>query len=378
MRSDTISISARGAAPTGAQRYLVFRLDGKGNAALLNRAECNQVVFSVRQSLPRGNDAAVKALGGDTTQELTYLEKRNRLIAAFGSRKSRKAVKTAEDGKVSSQHLVGSTALENLLQSTNDGNSAGINGNNGNSAGINGNSGNGGNRKGLEARRRLLPPFEVDATKVAQIYPLEGLLPVRLRKAKGMKEEVMRRWKQARGRKKAAKEEADPGSEYVAYAVKKAAGMEEKKKAKQRLRLCVMAQQLLSFMRCRSVISVDTKSNDSARLGMMQEAFDHCANTFGTEMVDSEGSMVVSRQARDRVNLYLLALCLHIERFEVSVEALEKLSTDMRKPLPKLVDLLKELGCSPVKDGKKLRAMVLKTPLTFPKTKRNKAPPRRR
>jgi hypothetical protein len=102
------------------------------------------------------------------TNNLTYSERKSSLTESFGSRKKQRALKAMQSNIISTENISGVTAIEKSISKTDGSIKEADEIINATELAL------------VQHRLQLLPPFNLDATKVDDVYPMKSLIPLAL------------------------------------------------------------------------------------------------------------------------------------------------------------------------------------------------------
>lgn len=349
---------------TSGVQYLIGCFNPASSA--LELVECISPVFTLTRHLEK-QETIVENEDGPISQNTllrtdgkSKYQAKKELIETFGSRKAKRAKRSRERGRITTDSI--STGTKELLEKRSQ---ALID-----KAAAGGDTADPTATAFMAARRRMLPPFDLEATKVEDVYDFAAiiseedakiLLP-RVKELEGLLRKLSSAMLVERQKKK-------PLPTFIHRHLLRLHQIEPKLRKKNLVRVAYMHALIQMTALPRRVKSL---ADGASPPQLPEKLLERGLGTFALP----EGNNTWNRTSFhvDKLLIYACVVALALENFTVDPSLL---AGDLHAPVAKLKELFKELGCLPVRrkaeeDKKARQVMMLNVPLKFPIRRKRK------
>ncbi|KIY47633.1 RNA polymerase I associated factor, A49-like protein [Fistulina hepatica ATCC 64428] len=286
-----------------------------------------------------------------------YREARNALGDTFGTKKAKAAIRAEERNRVDV------SAMEGVMSHVMDGIDKDANG-----------LLNKEEAKELADANRLVPPFNMDAKEVGDIYPLHNVIPESEYKAISVSA-----FEDAKSAKDRVALLPSRRSEWCYHRIENLFSNQELN-AKKRRRIIFYISAMLAFRRVTRNKAMDKDDIHKALHGVPSATVDSFITRFTEELRDPTKVQATS-DTQTNLLTHMLALCLRVDRFAMDPT---DITTDLSLSQSRVHALLRSMGCKIGKISERdasqlgvkqddVKRAILTTPLTFPKIRTRRA-----
>lgn len=347
----------------------------KSGQLVIREAASRGTIFALQQSVPSylEKNGRVQFTAGQNL--LSY---DNSIYEDFGSAKKRKAIKSQAANRVELSSVVGagedSAVMQQVImgKAMSESNRKAIEESKANrdDAPTNGSGNKAIDAAHEEARKKMLPKYDMLAVKPHKVY-----------NAREIAGEIA--WKRIYNRIHASMHDNDPTESIVGLVfdsswqpsvlkLVKSINIEASD-CKDRFTCALLANDFIRFFtsnqRRRSIAPVDMAKK--THFGISVEIAARCVELFTTPLPAEDGSVAhaMSKQDRDRCIVHVLLLLMMAHGPKMKIADLGPIAKDLKLPVNDCAQILRLAGCQIAKKGPTVSA-VLKTPLEFPRPKR--------
>jgi hypothetical protein len=350
-------------------RYLVLAYDPSSKRArLLNNRPISQYTMALRQSLdasiaPEITNSASEAQdeegnssgGGAATPRFTDAQRRKSLIETFGSQKKKREVKAFEIGRLDAERVEAAGSVQAMLNeylsSTLSGAKEGT----------------------AEARKSLLPKFDLTATEASEAYPLDDLVTLEQRSALSKLVTSLAKSLNSHKSMTAQVSQLSLGKYCTAELHALSNAKTDKKIVKSKLRVLLSIHYAVRMYRFKHVRKpadeIAAQLGENTPVVVISALVDRFSSMESSD--HGQPRRVRTKRDSDRLMMHTLVLALHFADQVVRMDALALLALDLGVGANDLNVYLTELGAKIVGRAAD-RSARLDMPLTFPKQRGTK------
>jgi len=328
-------------------------------------------IFSLEQAVKEYTTSVVN--GCHTEQTRTATDQVNMLVESFGSKKKQKVMASRAANKVNIHSVVGSGSLMMNTVTKQEGISAE---NKKKMVEVGGNKTANANEIAYEnARKKILPPFDANATKASKVYDAQQFFgEVAWDKASRVVNAVLAQIEEGKISDLCTGLLGKKAHHYPSIATLLKSIDPTKKSSAFRLKAAFLLIMTVKFQyRLSRRWTVDGTSDDFlTKSQVVHEIGVQLFDLFTTPKEGNDGGFITTQQKKQKLYIYILILFVIASGTDMKAPSINQLCKDMKLDVKDASSYLREAGFIVKKNGVGDSSATLLVPLKFPPPKRGK------